>query len=285
MPAVRVDDVRLHYEEAGEGAPLVLVHEWGGEAASWAPQMRYFARRYRTIAFNARGYPPSEVPADPAAFTQSRAVEDIRGLLDALGLERAHVCGLSMGGYATLLFGLAHPDRARSLAVCGAGYGSGADREQFRRGNLETAERLDREGMATVAETYARNATRVQFMVKDPQGWNEFRRVLGAGSAAGRAATLRGVQLNRPSVYDLREGLRRLAVPMLVVVGDEDEPALEPSLFLKRNVRSAGLLVLPNTGHTVNLEEPALFNQGLLEFLTAVDAGRWPSRHPDVWGE
>src|SRR5512146_2667937 len=139
MAYATVDGVRLYYEEVGTGTPLVFVHEWGGEAASWAPQVRYLARRYRTIAFNARGYPPSGVPDDPAAYSQSRAVEDIRGLLDALGIDRAHVCGLSMGGYATLLFGLAHADRARSLAVCGAGYGSGADREQFRNGNLNTA--------------------------------------------------------------------------------------------------------------------------------------------------
>lgn len=284
MAYVQVEGVRLYYEEAGEGTPLVFVHEWGGEAASWAPQVRYFARRYRTIAFNARGYPPSDVPTDPDAYSQSRAVADIRALLDALALDRAHVCGLSMGGYATLLFGLAHPDRARSLTVCGAGYGSGADLEQFRHGNLENAERLDREGMPAVATTYADGPTRVQFKVKDPQGWAEFRTRLAAGSAAGRAATLRGVQLNRPSVFDLRDGLRRLAVPMLVIVGDEDDPAVEPSLFIKRNVRAAGLLVVPNTGHTVNLEEPALFNHALLEFLTAVDAGRWPARHPTVWG-
>ncbi len=283
MATVNVEGIRLYYEEAGAGLPLVFVHEWAGEAASWAPQMRYFARRYRVIAFNARGYPPSDVPSDPAAYSQDRAVDDIGGLMDGLGIDRAHVCGLSMGGYATLLFGLRYAERALSLGVCGAGYGSGADREAFRRGNLETADRLDREGMPAVAETYSRGPTRVQFQAKDPQGWDEFRVQLAAGSALGRGLTLRGVQLNRPSVYDLKEQLRRLTAPTLVVTGDEDDPAVEPSLFIKRQVRTAGLLVLPNTGHTVNLEEPALFNACLLEFLTAVDSGRWPSRHPSVW--
>jgi len=94
MAYATVEGVRLYYEETGEGIPLVFVHEWGGEAASWAPQVRYFARRYRTIAFNALGYPPSDVPEDPGAYSQPRAVEDIRGLLDALQIDRAHVCGL-----------------------------------------------------------------------------------------------------------------------------------------------------------------------------------------------
>src|ERR671925_1035301 len=110
MPKVAVGTVKLHYEEAGRGTPLVFVHEFAGDAQSWRLQTAFFARRYRTIAFNARGYPPSDVPTDPAAYSQDHAVEDIRGVLDALGIERAHVCGLSMGGYATLHFGLRHPD-------------------------------------------------------------------------------------------------------------------------------------------------------------------------------
>jgi pimeloyl-ACP methyl ester carboxylesterase len=283
MPYVTVNGVRLYWEEAGQGLPLVFVHEWGGDGGSWAPQVRFFARRYRTITFNARGYPPSAVPEDASAYSQTQAVEDIRGVLDALGIDRAHVCGLSMGGYATLLFGLRYPERARSIAVCGCGYGSGGDREAFRRGSLEMAARLEAEGMAAVAESYARGPTRVQLLVKDPPGWEEFRQRLAAGSALGRALTLRGVQLARPPVFDLETELHRMNLDTLVVVGDEDDPAVEPSLFIKRHVRSAGLLVLPNSGHTVNLEEPAAFNRGLLDFLTAVDAGRWPARHPTIW--
>ncbi|MFB3818887.1 MAG: alpha/beta fold hydrolase [Candidatus Methylomirabilales bacterium] len=283
MPNAHVNGTTLAYEEAGDGLPLVFVHEWGGDAASWEPQVRVFARRYRTITFNARGYPPSEVPREPSAYSQAHAVDDIRGLLDHLGIHQAHVCGLSMGGYATLLFGLTYPERARSLAVCGCGYGSGGDRAAFQRSSLELAERLEQEGMPAVAETYARGATRVQFMVKDPRGWDEFRRHLAAGSATGRALTLRGVQTTRPSIFDLEDRLKALTVPTLVVVGDEDDPALDPSVFIKRKVRTAGLVVIPNSGHTVNLEEPAAFNRCLLDFLTAVDAGRWPVRHPTAW--
>ena len=132
MPKARVNGVNLFYEETGQGAPLVFVHEFAGDYASWHLQVRFLSRRYRTIAFNARGYPPSDVPEDPAAYSQEQAAEDIRGLLDALGIERAHICGLSMGGYATLHFGLRHPGRALSLVVAGAGYGSVAtEREKF----------------------------------------------------------------------------------------------------------------------------------------------------------
>lgn len=281
MPKALIAGVHLHYEEAGQGAPLVFVHEFAGDAGSWLPQIRFFARRYRTIAFNARGYPPSDVPADPQAYSQGHAVDDIRGLLDHLGIDRAHVCGLSMGGYATLVFGLTYPERARSLVVAGCGYGSGGDRAGFRGDAAGVAQRLEAEGMAPVADFYSRGPTRVQFREKDPVGWREFRDRLAAGSALGHALTLRGVQMTRPSVYDLGDRLERLSVPTLVVTGDEDEPCLEPGLFMKRKIPAAGLVVIPKSGHTINLEEPEAFNRAVLDFLTAVDAGRWTPRHPE----
>lgn len=281
MPTARVDGIGLFYEEVGGGVPLVFVHEFAGDYQSWHLQVRFFARRYRTIAYNARGYPPSEVPKDPAAYSQERAAEDIRGLLDALGIRKAHICGLSMGGYATLHFGLRHPDRALSLVVAGAGYGSVAgERERFKKDVEETARRFVDDGIVAVADFYTKGPTRVQLMDKDPKGWRELYDQFVAQSAEGHALTMRGVQMNRPSVYELEKGLERLEVPTLIVTGDEDEPCLEPALYLKRKIRSSGLLVLPKSGHTVNLEEPEAFNRGVLDFLTAVDAGRWPLRNP-----
>ena len=280
MPSARINGVTLHYEEVGEGTPIVFVHEFAGEAQSWHLQVRFFARRYRTLAFNARGYPPSEVPEAPAAYSQPLAVEDIRGLLDHLAIERAHICGLSMGGYATLHFGLTYPERARSLTVAGAGYGSGADRQDFQRDVKHVVRQFEEGGMARVAEFYTKGPTRVQFTSKDPTGWREFFDLFAAGSAIGHALTMRGVQLTRPSILDLGPRLERLEVPTLVVTGDEDDPCLEPAIFMKRKIRTAGLLVIPNAGHTINLEEPDLFNRALLDFLTAVDAGRWPTRLP-----
>jgi pimeloyl-ACP methyl ester carboxylesterase len=281
VPTARVDGINLWYEEVGQGTPLVFVHEFAGDARSWHLQVRFFARRYRTIVFNARGYPPSDVPEDPAAYSQDRATDDIRGLLDALRIDKAHVCGLSMGGYATLHFGLRHPGRARSLVVAGAGYGSvPGEREKFRQDVELTVQRFERDGMKGTADLYAKGPTRVQFMDKDPSGWREFYEALTAGSARGHALTMRGVQMTRPSVFDLGDRLERLDVPTLIMTGDEDEPCLEPALFMKRKIPTAGLVVLPKSGHTINLEEPEMFNRAVLDFLTAVDGGRWTRRNP-----
>jgi pimeloyl-ACP methyl ester carboxylesterase len=280
MPRALIDGVNLFYEDVGQGPPLVFVHEFAGDYRSWQPQVRFFGRRYRTLAFNARGYPPSDVPEDPKAYSQDRAADDIRGLLDALGIARAHVCGLSMGGYATLHFGLRYPQRALSLVVAGAGYGSvRGERAQFQKDAELTAQRFERDGRAA-AESYAKGPTRVQYMDKDPQGWQEFAQQLLGGSAQGHALTLRGVQMTRPSVFDLEARLEKLEVPTLIVTGDEDDPCLEPAVFMKRKIATAGLVVIPKSGHAVNLEEPDIFNRVVLDFLTAVDAGRWPRRNP-----
>jgi pimeloyl-ACP methyl ester carboxylesterase len=281
MPTARVDGVSLFYQEVGAGLPLVFVHEFAGDYQSWDLQVGFFARRYRTIAFNARGYPPSDVPKDPAAYSQERAADDIRGLLDALGIERAHVCGLSMGGYATLHFGLRHPARALSLVVAGAGYGSVvAERARFHQDSEATIRRFETEGMGPVADTYARGPSRVQLMDKDPKGWQLFYDKLAAGSAEGHALTMRGVQMKRPSIFELEDRLVQLKVPTLIMTGDEDEPCLEPGIFMKRKIPTSGLVVLPKSGHTINLEEPEAFNRAVLDFLTAVDAGKWMRRNP-----
>jgi pimeloyl-ACP methyl ester carboxylesterase len=281
VPKALNNGVGLYYEEVGQGVPLVFVHEFAGDYRSWHFQVRFFARRYRTIAFNARGYPPSDVPDDPSAYSQDLAVEDITAILAHLGIGKAHICGLSMGGYATLHFGLKHPERARSLVVAGAGYGSvPAEREKFRQDVAATVRRFEEEGMAKAAETYARGPTRVQFMDKDPLGWQEFYAQLAAGSAKGHALTMRGVQMTRPSIFDLRDQLERLEVPTLIMTGDEDDPCLEPAIFMKRKIPTSGLVILPKSGHTINLEEPEAFNRAVLDFLTAVDAGRWPRRNP-----
>jgi len=281
MPTIPVNGINLHYVEAGEGTPLVFVHEFAGEARSWDLQLRFFARRYRAIAYSARGYPPSDVPKDPGAYSQAHAAEDIRGVLDAFGIARAHICGLSMGGYATLHFGLRHPQRALSLVVAGAGYGSvAADRERFKQDVMAMVRRFREEGMAGATDVYTKGPARVQFMDKDPVGWREFRDLFAAQSALGHALTMQGVQLMRPSVYELEGELEKLVVPTLIMTGDEDEPCLEPALYLKRKIRSAGLVVLPKAGHTINLEEPGAFNRAVLDFLTAVDQGRWPLRNP-----
>lgn len=280
MPdAMTRDGVRLHYEEAGQGLPIVFVHEFAGDHRSWEPQLRHFSRRYRCIAFAARGYAPSDIPGDVEMYSQAIAADDIAAVMDHLGIAAAHVVGLSKGGFATLHFGLRHPARARSLVVAGCGYGAHPDQvASFRADSIALAARYESEGSAAVAAWYSEGAARIQFRDKDPRGWAEFRAQLGEHDAKGAALTMRGVQARRPSLWELEEGLSRMTVPVLVVNGDEDDWCLDPGNFLKRTIPSCGLWVLPVTGHTINLEEPDLFNQGLDRFFATVEAGRWPVR-------
>ncbi|MXY40268.1 MAG: alpha/beta fold hydrolase [Rhodospirillaceae bacterium] len=287
MPYATADDgVRLYYEEAGAGIPVVFVHEFAGDMGSWEPQLRHFGRRYRALAYNARGYPPSDVPDGPERYgperySQARAADDIAAVMDAAGIDRAHVCGLSMGGFATLHFGFRHAARARSLVVAGCGYGAEpGTRAQFRAEAEATAALIERDGMEAFAETYAKGPTRVQFENKDPRGWREFRDRLAGHSAAGSAATLRGVQAQRPSLYDLTEDMAALRVPTLLLTGDEDWPCLLPGVLMKRTIPSAALAVMVNCGHTINLEDPDAFNSLCGAFFAQVDAGRWPERDP-----
>jgi pimeloyl-ACP methyl ester carboxylesterase len=280
MSMASVGAVKLYYEETGSGTPLVFVHEFAGDAQSWQAQTRFFCRRYRAIAFNARGYPPSDVPDGVDAYSQQQAADDIKGVLDHLGIAKAHVCGLSMGGYAALHFGLSYPDRALSLVVAGAGYGSD-DPERHRRDSETVVRRFETEGMAATGEDYSRGPTRVQFLEKDPAGWQEFHDRLCAGSARGHALTMRGVQMRRPTIYSLADRMARLEVPTLIMTGDEDEPCLEPGIFMKRTIPTSALVVLPKAGHTINLEDPDAFNRAVLDFLTVVDSGRWTRRRAD----
>lgn len=260
---------------------MVFVHEFAGDYRSFEPQMRHFARRYRCVAYNARGYPPSDVPEAVAAYSQDRARDDILAVLDGLAMERAHVVGISMGSLATLHFGLHYADRALSLTLGGCGYGALLDQQdRFRSESGSFADRIEAEGMARVAAEYGSGPARVQFENKDRRGYAEFLAMLAEHSSLGSANTLRGVQMQRPSVYELAQSLAELQVPTLVMAGDEDEPCLDASLYLKRTIPSAGFALLPKTGHALNLEEPDLFNRLLDDFVHQVDAGRWTLRDP-----
>jgi len=282
MGQVRTDDgVTLHVEEAGEGPPVLFLHEFAGDHRSWEPQLRALSRRYRCIVYAARGYVPSDVPEDPAAYSQFRAVDDAIAVLDALDVERAHVVGLSMGGFGTLHLGLRHPGRARSLVVAGCGYGAQPERQEaFRKESNLVADAFRDEGAAEVAKRYAVGPARVQFQNKDPRGWAEFAARLAEHSSLGSELTMRGVQAARPSLYDLTDELRTLTLPTLLISGDEDEGCLEPSLMLKRTIPTAGLALLPKTGHTCNLEEPELFDRLLERFFADVENGAWSARDP-----
>ena len=282
MPTIKTTDgTNLYYQEAGTGTPVIFVHEFAGDARSWESQIRHFSKTYRCIAFNARGYPPSDVPSDTAMYSQDNARDDILAVIDGLGLERAHIVGLSMGGFSTLHFGLAYPERAISLIVAGCGYGAEPEvHEQFVNETTAAADRIETETMEVFAETYATGPARVQLQNKAPRGWKEFKNQLKEHSSKGSANTMRGVQRLRPSLYDLEDKIRALTVPTLIMNGDEDDPCLDAGLYMKRCIRSSALVLLPVTGHACNLEEPALFNQFASDFFHRVETGSWAMRDP-----
>ena len=282
MSIATTDDAQsLYYESTGSGVPIVFVHEFAGDMRSWEPQLRHFARRYRCITFNARGYPPSSVPSDAASYSQNRAVADIIAVMDHAGVDKAHVVGLSMGGFATLHLGLQQPQRALSLCVAGCGYGAELDtRERFREEAAIAAKILLEQGMAAFVEKYAEGPTRIPFLNADPRGFAEFKAQFIEHSALGAANTQLGVQRERPSLYTLTAALAKLTVPALILNGDEDWPCLAPGLMLKQTIPSAALAVIPNCGHTMNIECPAEFNAILDGFLAHAASGRWPQRDP-----
>jgi pimeloyl-ACP methyl ester carboxylesterase len=281
MPhAVAKDGTRLYYEEAGSGTPLVFVHEFAGDHRSWEPQLRFFARTFRCVAFNARGFPPSDIPEDGARYSQAHARDDIIAVLDHLRMDKAHLVGLSMGGFAVLHAGITHPGRARSLVIGGCGYGAEPDQKAKFQAECEAAAASFDANWSEASKKYALGPTRVQFQNKDPRGWAEFAQQLRDGSSRGHALTMRGVQMKRPSLYELTGDMKKIDLPTLIITGDEDDPCLEPALLMKRSIRTSGLVVLPCSGHTINIEEPEAFNRAVLEFLIRVDEGRPHVRDP-----
>lgn len=265
-------EIELYYEKTGDGIPIVFAHEFGGDYRSWEPQVRYLARFYCCVTFNARGYPPSAVPKNADDYSQDIFIDDMIAVLDGLDIDRAHMVGLSMGSSSVLGLTLRYPDRVRSMTVCGCGYGSVPEqRDAWLRSNAEMAEGFLTDPKAT-AEAYARGPTRLPFQAKDPRGWAAFEAGLKLLDPLGASLTLKGVQPSRPGVFELERGLAELDCPTLIIVGDSDDPGIAPALFLKHCIPGAALCVFPRTGHTVNAEEPALFNHTLLEFLIAVDA-------------
>jgi|LNFM01.1.fsa_nt_gb pimeloyl-ACP methyl ester carboxylesterase len=276
MPYVEAAGARLYFEESGYGYPVIFIHEFASDMRGWQAQLRYFCRAYRCIAYNARGYPPSDVPDDASSYGWELAVNDIAALMRGLKIERAHLVGLSMGGYAALQFGLLYPERTSAIVAASVGSGSHpARRDAWLRETSVLARIFSERGMNTMAERMARGTARIQVRYKDPIGWQEFVARLRLQSPLGMSNTMARCQALRPSVHDLRDQLSRLTVPVLLAVGDEDVHCLEPNLMLKSTLPNAGLWICPNTGHAINLEEPAAFNAQVEGFLSAVERGNW----------
>ena len=284
MPKVKTaDGVNLYYEEAGAGTAVVFVHEFAGDYRTWEPQMRRFTRSHRCVTYSQRGYPPSDVPGDPARYGQDIARGDVIAVMDVLGIKKAHVVGHSMGAYTALHVGMRHPERCISVTAAGCGWGSLSDpaaREAMRAQAAETAKMFTEKGIAAAAATYADTATRQSQKYKDPRGYAEFARMLAEHSAQGHALTMAMLQSKRPTLWDMEAELKKFSVPLLVIVGDEDETCLDGSVFLKRTAPTAGLLVIPRSGHTITSEEPAAVNAALAELFAAAENGRWLAHKP-----
>jgi pimeloyl-ACP methyl ester carboxylesterase len=282
MPVVTTDDdVRIHYQEIGAGDAVVFLHEFAGDQRSWAPQLQHFARTYRCLVPAARGFPPSDVPPDPAAYSQNRSVADVLAVLDHAGVDRAFIVGNSMGGFSALHFALQHPDRTEGAVVAGCGYGAHPDKEAgFRAESEKVAVAFESEGSEDMSKWYGYGPARVQYEAKDPRGHAEHLRVLAEHDPVGAANTMRGVQKCRPSLYAMQDRLVACEPPILVIAGDEDNGVLETDLMLKRTIPRCGLAILPRSGHVTNLEEPMLFNLFVEQFFAAVEHGKWGPRDP-----
>ncbi|MCR6733001.1 MAG: alpha/beta hydrolase [Afipia sp.] len=276
MPYVDASGAKLYYEETGSGYPIIFVHEFGSDCREWEIQVRHFSRAYRCIAYNARGYPPSDVPDDLNQYGWEFAVDDIAAVMRGVGIARAHIVGLSMGGYAALQFGLRYPEQASAIVAAGAGTGSPPSlREAWLKEASATARGFLERGMAVMAEEMGHSPTRIQLKHKNPRGWQDFMDHLRQHSARGMSNTMARYQTLRPSLHDFQDQFARLTTPVLLAVGDEDAPCIETNLMLKAAIPTAGLWMCPNTGHAINLEEPATFNAQVESFLSAVERGTW----------
>jgi 3-oxoadipate enol-lactonase len=282
MPyAAAHDNVQLYFEEAGSGTPIIFLHEFAADHTNWEPQMRYFSRGHRCIAYSARGYAPSDVPPSAEAYSYRHFYTDALAVLDHLKIAQAHFVGLSMGSYSSLQVALNAPERARSMTLAGVGSGSSLDNlEAFRAQCRATADQYEAIGAAEVAKVTREAPGRIPFLVKDPRGHADFYAALARHDAKGSANTMRNFQGCRPSIYAQTDAIRKVATPALIICGDEDDNCVEPSLFLKKHLAAAGLTFFPKSGHVLNLEEPALFNAMVERFIALVEAGRWGARDP-----
>ena len=278
------DGVNIFFEDTGGESieAIIFAHEFAAEVETWYAQFDAFKNDYRCVAFNARGWPPSDVPEDPTAYSQDRQVADIVDLMDHLGLAKAHIVGLSMGSTTTLLFGIAHADRALSLTIASTGYGAvGGDRATFHAEIATAADKLETDGWGVVAPDYGNGPYRRSFAIKEPQAHAAFLERLAGHSGVGSARTMRKVQMVRPAFPDILEDLQAMTVPVLLIAGDDDAPAIEGTLYLKLAIPTAGLFMLPRSGHMLNLEESEAFNLTLGRFLKFASDGTWNKLAPD----
>ena len=276
MPYVESNGDRLYYEVAGSGIPIVFVHEFSGDLWSWEKQIQHFSRRYRCIAFNARGYPPSDVPKAASKYSHKQAVDDVAALMRHLKIAKAHIFGCSMGSRTTLDFGLRYPRMALSLTMIGIGSGGDPrDGAAFKRAAEARARLYEEAGLGEVLKRLKKADNRIQLKRKNPRAFDDFCTRFMRHSALGCALVTRRVMAPRASLYSMSRALQAMKVPSQVIVGDEDRSAVDAGLFLKRASPAVRLAIVPATGHLVNLEEPDLLHRLSEDFFALVESKKW----------
>lgn len=249
MPILDREGIKIHYEVHGDGPPLILTHGYSSTSAMWREQIAPLSKHHRLILWDMRGHGQSDYPEDPGAYSEALTVADIAALLDAVGAERAIVGGLSLGGYMSLAFYRAHPERVRALLIIDTGPGFKKDdtREAWNRRALDTAEQLEREGL-NVLKSGSRERSTVQHR-----------------DARGLALAARGMLTQRDA--RVMELLPEIKVPSLIVVGADDTPFLAASDYMAAKIPGARKVAIPNAGHAVNIDQPQAFIAAVEPFL------------------
>ncbi len=271
MPLAPAGDIRLHYDASGSGPPLILAHAYLGRADVWAGQRMALISGYRVIAYDARGHGRSDAPDDPAAYSLDIAVSDLIGLMDALGIDRTHVCGLSMGAETVLHALLKQPERFMSATLADVGSGSDDMAEFIEKGEILAKAFLEHGSLWAFERLLERGSFAAGLGERRQQTVASMKRIVENHPAHAMAHTMRGYLMRRPTVYSLEPLLRKVTSPVLVIRGELDERVAEPSAFLARTMPTAREIVIPGVGHVTNILAPTRFNEALRTFLSAIE--------------
>jgi pimeloyl-ACP methyl ester carboxylesterase len=252
MPKINRDGVEIHYEVHGSGPALLLTHGYSSTSAMWQGQIEALSRHHKLVLWDMRGHGHSDYPEDPHAYGEALTIADMAALLDKVGAERAIVGGLSLGGYMSLAFYRAHPQRVRALLIIDTGPGFKKDdaRESWNRRARETGDRFEREGLEVLKSSSPERSS------------------VSHRDASGLARAARGMLTQRDA--RVIESLPDIRVPALVVVGADDAPFLAASDYMAAKIPGARKVVIPAAGHAVNIDQPQAFIEAVLPFLAGL---------------
>src|SRR4030088_326191 len=260
MPKIDRNGVNIHYEVRGDGPPLLLTHGYSSTSAMWQGQVEALSKHHKLVLWDMRGHGQSDYPDNPAAYSEALTVADMAALLDEIGADSAIVGGLSLGGYMSLAFYRANPQRVRALLIIDTGPGFKKDdaREAWNKRAHETGDRFEREGSA-VLKSLSRERSSVSHR-----------------DASGLARAARGMLTQRDA--RVIESLPNIKVPSLVVVGADDAPFLAASDYMAAKIPGATKVVIPAAGHAVNIDQPQAFIDAVLPFLDGLPRNAIPEK-------